>query len=545
MRKVIVSITVLALFLGLCACAADQPEHQGAGASHAPTWQEQYDLGVRYLSEGNYEEAIIAFTAAIEIDSKRAPAYVGRGDAYVKFGETQENLTAARADYEKAIELDKAIAEAYLSLADVYIKQGDTEAAIAILKNGLTVTGNMELQNALDKASGVIVPAELLQGTEMWTALEDFLKQFMWYKEYDCETAAVPTAINEWSQLSRNALEKMLSVPTCYNDALYPGEEWETVWFEPGTDPLGKFESYMKVNADKLHWILEHIFNCIPQDIETMKAPILSGQNENIYYWDGHYYFGIGGVGGPGFDISITSIELIGMRYYVEYNFNGLAYDEPEFRCAMVSLKEINGRTYWSLYYDREIYKGELQDTTGDSAEPRSGNTVADFIIENNVLVEYIGDSNIVVIPETVTSIGDRAFSDCKNITSVTIPHGVTSIGFSAFSNCTSLTKLTIPNSVTSIGGAAFFGCGLTDIVIPDSISVISSEMFSGCVNLSSITIPVSVTLVDRRAFELCYNLSDVYYGGSEAEWRQVRVDGYMDLNSDLLNAAVHCNKTR
>lgn len=53
--------------LSLCACAR---ENVGS------TWQEQYDLGVRYLSEGNYEEAIIAFTAAIEIDPKRAETYI-------------------------------------------------------------------------------------------------------------------------------------------------------------------------------------------------------------------------------------------------------------------------------------------------------------------------------------------------------------------------------------------------------------------------------------------------------------------------------------
>lgn len=49
-------------------------------------------MGVRYLSEGNYEEAIIAFTAAIEIDPKRAEAYVGRGDAYVLSENAVENL---------------------------------------------------------------------------------------------------------------------------------------------------------------------------------------------------------------------------------------------------------------------------------------------------------------------------------------------------------------------------------------------------------------------------------------------------------------------
>lgn len=73
---------------------------------NAPTWQEQYDLGVRYLSEGNYEEAIIAFTAAIEIDSNRAEAYIGRGDAYVGLGNTTENYVAAISDYNAAANLD-------------------------------------------------------------------------------------------------------------------------------------------------------------------------------------------------------------------------------------------------------------------------------------------------------------------------------------------------------------------------------------------------------------------------------------------------------
>lgn len=122
---------VVLILLGLCSCG-----------QQVPTWQEQYDLGVRYLSEGNYEEAIIAFTAAIEIDPKQAPAYVGRGNAYIKSGETEENLTAARADYEKAIELDETYSGAYLGLADVYISQGNTEKALEILRKGLSATGD-------------------------------------------------------------------------------------------------------------------------------------------------------------------------------------------------------------------------------------------------------------------------------------------------------------------------------------------------------------------------------------------------------------------
>ena len=113
----------------------------GCGQSLAAQWQEQYDLGMRYLSEGNYQEAILAFTAAIEIDSNRAEAYVGRGDAYVASGETEENLAAAQADYERAIELDPTIPEAWLGLAGVYIRRGDYDQALEILREALEPTG--------------------------------------------------------------------------------------------------------------------------------------------------------------------------------------------------------------------------------------------------------------------------------------------------------------------------------------------------------------------------------------------------------------------
>lgn len=67
----------------------------------APTWQEQYDLGVRYLSEGNYAEAILAFTAAIEIDEKRIEAYFGLADTYVASGNTVQAEQLLKECYER------------------------------------------------------------------------------------------------------------------------------------------------------------------------------------------------------------------------------------------------------------------------------------------------------------------------------------------------------------------------------------------------------------------------------------------------------------
>lgn len=150
MKKCRYTWIAICITLLLPACAVGQQGSTAEEPSQAPTWQEQYDLGVRYLSEGNYKEAVLAFTTAIEIDPKKAPAYVGRGDAYVKSGETEENLTAAKADYETAIELDETGAEAYLGLADVYLLQGDTEKAQEILRPGLEKTGSEAIRTMLD-----------------------------------------------------------------------------------------------------------------------------------------------------------------------------------------------------------------------------------------------------------------------------------------------------------------------------------------------------------------------------------------------------------
>ena len=105
----------------------------------------------------------------------------------------------------------------------------------------------------------------------------------------------------------------------------------------------------------------------------------------------------------------------------------------------------------------------------------------------------YISDKKVegdLIIPDSVTSIGNSAFSGCSGLTSVTIPDSVTSIGGSAFYDCTGLTSVTIGNSVTNIGNLAFYNCSkLTSITIPDSVTSIGSSAFSGCSGITSITV--------------------------------------------------------
>ena len=135
MKRLTSLFLTFAMLVTLCACGGDTSSAQSGG------WEEQYELGMKYLSEGNYQEAIIAFTAAIEIDPKQPALYAGRAQAYVLSGETEENLYAARADSEQAIELDETLAEGWLGLADVYIRMGDYDKALEVLREGLEKTG--------------------------------------------------------------------------------------------------------------------------------------------------------------------------------------------------------------------------------------------------------------------------------------------------------------------------------------------------------------------------------------------------------------------
>ena len=116
-----------------------------------------------------------------------------------------------------------------------------------------------------------------------------------------------------------------------------------------------------------------------------------------------------------------------------------------------------------------------------------------------------------VVIPTSVTSIGHNVFQGCSSLSEIVIPSSVTSIGNSAFSGCSSLSKIVIPTSVTSIGDWTFSGCSsLSEIVIPSSVTCIGDDAFHGCRSLSKIVIPSSVTSIGSDAFWECRSLSDI-----------------------------------
>lgn len=138
--QIIILLLVLLTFCSGCAGQGNQSNTETEVATEAITWQSKYDIGMRLLSTGNFEDAIIAFEAAIELDDSKPEAYVRRGDAIILSAETSDNLTLALNDYQSALTLDDSNVKAHLGIADVYIRQGDYKKAVATLEDALNKT---------------------------------------------------------------------------------------------------------------------------------------------------------------------------------------------------------------------------------------------------------------------------------------------------------------------------------------------------------------------------------------------------------------------
>ena len=114
-------------------------------------------------------------------------------------------------------------------------------------------------------------------------------------------------------------------------------------------------------------------------------------------------------------------------------------------------------------------------------------------------------------IPNSVTSIGEEAFYDCENLFSITLPENLTKLDNRLFCGCTSLTSATIPNSVTEAGTSVFSGCkSLISISISSQLTTIGAYMFRDCSSLSTIDIPSCVTSINTGAFLRCTNLESI-----------------------------------
>lgn len=153
-------------------------------------------------------------------------------------------------------------------------------------------------------------------------------------------------------------------------------------------------------------------------------------------------------------------------------------------------------------------------------------------------------------IPDGVTVLGGKAFQYNTLITNVEMPNSVLTIengdmygpvGYGCFYECINLTNIKLSENLTSIGSFAFQYCtSLTSITIPDSVTSIGSA-FGNCTSLTSIIIPDSVTSIGNSAFDNCASLTDIYYTGTQAEWKAITGIGSAGIPA---GATIHYNYT-
>lgn len=203
-----------------------------------------------------------------------------------------------------------------------------------------------------------------------------------------------------------------------------------------------------------------------------------------------------------------------------------------------------------TYYYSRDLFYTPNDD--GTCSISGAGNcTDLDIVIPEYIdgyKVTSIGNyafsnrSNItsIVIPESVTSIGDYAFHWCSGLTEVVIPNSVTSIGDYAFYWCANLTSIVIPDSVTSIGDFAFENCcSITSIVVPNKLTKIGCCTFSSCKSLTTIVINHTVEAIMSWGLSNCSNLTSIIFTGTIEQWSSISKAS--TWNSNTGSYTVYC----
>ena len=197
------------------------------GQSQETQWQEQYDLGVRYLSEGNYEEAIIAFTAAIEIDPKQAGAYLKSAEAYVAMGDVERAIAILERGYEVTGE------EALLEQKEKFSAPAQTVETYSVqtkmLTDGMDVTGeNFSVQFRDNRAVTITISGLSLRDSYVINLpdSEPDATEYDWKVEMYGEQEAYSVSTTSWAfQPGANetvALEDMQHSVWRYDDDLWP-----------------------------------------------------------------------------------------------------------------------------------------------------------------------------------------------------------------------------------------------------------------------------------------------------------------------------------
>jgi len=211
-----------------------------------------------------------------------------------------------------------------------------------------------------------------------------------------------------------------------------------------------------------------------------------------------------------GSNIIEKSVIIYGNREtYIEEYAN-----ENSYTFISLNEKEIQGNGW---YFDLVQNKLYISENTQEKTYDYLKNVIQKVEIEDSAIQifasQFEGYKNLeeIILPSTITTVGQKAFKECYKLKIINLPENIKSLPWQTFYYCESLQSIELPKSLTTIGSAAFSGCeNLQDITIPETVTRIENTAFHSCKNLKSITIPEKVTIINYNMFVSCENLQSV-----------------------------------
>lgn len=201
--------------------------------------------------------------------------------------------------------------------------------------------------------------------------------------------------------------------------------------------------------------------------------------------------------------INLSDCALTTTIYFEDGSYHIADLEGKNFSAGMAYRLSVN--------IEKTLPHNQIWYTNGSTANTESPNTSSAFsasIVSNTYDAEK--GCWVMTFDNDITTIGNNAFL-YDNITSIIIPESITTIGNYAFACCKSLKKITIPNSVNEIGEFAFEQClGMTSFTIPEGVTTIGSNAFGNNENLRSITLPSTINSIPEFLFSRCKNLQEI-----------------------------------
>lgn len=255
----------------------------------------------------------------------------------------------------------------------------------------------------------------------------------------------------------------------------------------------------------------------------SLSVPAPGGEDGNLMKgYDNYLYFQGNGLmwkSVPDADDLPEFNPWIGVKFFDEasglyYNITGdntveVTYDVIHFNTYVGDIVIPETVTYQDITY--------TVTAVGDMAFQNCEGELTSVIVPNTVT--SVGEKafasstklRIVVLPDSVNTIGDMCFANCSSLTTVRLPEGITVLPYNVFGHCQSLSSIVIPSAVTQIKKFAFQGTNLTSIDIPESVTIIGEGAFENCSALTMMDVPNTVTELGPGAFRDCSGLRSIH----------------------------------